>query len=78
MTQIDPTTMKVVSDRDFSSMGISSLDQGAVDGKGHLYVADNGGRLLFVDYSKSGLIGAPSRVTRRLSKSMATPSISTR
>jgi hypothetical protein len=60
VTQIDPTTMKVVSDRDFSSMGISSLDQGAVDGKGHLYVADNRGQLLFVDYSKTGLIGDPS------------------
>ena len=60
VTQIDPTTMKVVSDREFSSMGIWSLDQGSVDGKGHLYVADNGGRLLFVDYSKTGLIGDPS------------------
>ncbi len=60
VTQIDPKTMTIVSTRDFSSLGISRLDQGAVDGQGHLYVADNTGKLLFVDYSQSGLIGDSS------------------
>ncbi len=60
VTQIDPKTMTIVSTRDFSSLGISRLDQGAVDGQGHLYVADNTGKLLFVDYSQTGLIGDSS------------------
>jgi uncharacterized membrane protein len=60
VTQIDPKTMTIVSTRDFSSLGISKLDQGAVDGQGHLYVADNTGKLLFIDYSQTGLIGASS------------------
>ena len=25
-----------------------------------MYVADNGGHLLFIDYSQSGLVGSPS------------------
>ena len=60
VTQIDPKTMTIVSTRNFSSLGISQLDQGAVDGQGHLYVADNTGKLLFVDYSQTGLIGDSS------------------
>ena len=57
VTQIDPKTMTIVSTRDFSSLGINELDQGSVDGQGHLFVADNSGKLLFIDYSKTGLIG---------------------
>ncbi len=33
------------------------FDQGAPDGKGHLYVADNNGDLLFVDYQASNKVG---------------------
>lgn len=59
VTQIDPQTLKIVSDYTFTNFGVS-FDQGAVDGHGHVYVADNGGHLLFIDYSKTGLVGAPS------------------
>ncbi len=59
VTQIDPSTLKIVSDYTFTTFGVS-FDQGAVDGEGHVYVADNGGHLLFIDYSKTGLVGDPS------------------
>ena len=59
ITQIDPTTLKIVSDFVETQVGVS-FDQGAVDGKGHVYVADNNGHLAFVDYSKSKLVGDPS------------------
>jgi len=35
------------------------FDQAAVDGKGLLFVANNDGRLFFVDYRASGLVGGP-------------------
>jgi hypothetical protein len=38
----------------------NSFDQGTVSGSGHLFAADNGGDLLFVDYGASGLVGAPT------------------
>ena len=59
VTQIDPKTLQIVSDFTFKSFGVS-FDQGAVDGDGHVYVADNGGHLLFIDYSKTKLVGDPS------------------
>ncbi len=62
VTQIDPTTMTIVGTRDFSSFGDSQFDQGAVDGQGHLYVADNNGHLLFVDYSQTGNIADTSDI----------------
>jgi hypothetical protein len=37
-----------------------NFDQGSVDGKGHLFAADNNGHLVFVDYGASGLIGSGS------------------
>jgi hypothetical protein len=37
-----------------------NFDQGSVDGKGHLFAADNGGNLVFIDYDASGLVGAAS------------------
>jgi hypothetical protein len=39
------------------------FDQAAEDGHGHLFAASNFGDLLFVDYDKSGLIGAASNFT---------------
>jgi uncharacterized membrane protein len=59
VTQIDPNTLKIVSELDFPNSGFT-LDQGANDGKGHLFAADNGGHLLVVDYSATGLVGDPS------------------
>jgi uncharacterized membrane protein len=58
ISQFDPRTLKIVSDREFRGQSFG-LDQGSVDGQGHLYVADNGGHLIFVDYSATGLIGDP-------------------
>jgi outer membrane protein OmpA-like peptidoglycan-associated protein len=42
---------------------IQPLDQGAVDGKGHLFAACNCGRMLFIDYSASGKIAGPGNFT---------------
>jgi PEP-CTERM motif-containing protein len=37
-----------------------TFDQGAVDGNGHLFWADNGGRLFFLDYSTTNDVGSAS------------------
>jgi hypothetical protein len=53
--QIDSGTPTVISSkRDFPGL---RLDQGTVDGHGHLFAADNGGKLVFVDYSATRKIG---------------------
>ena len=49
VTQIDASTGSVVSDLTLDPS--LQLDQGSVDGKGHLFVGDNNGKLVFVDYS---------------------------
>jgi hypothetical protein len=46
----------------FTAAG-NTFDQGAADGKGHLFVASNNGNLLFIDYDATGLIGAGSNFT---------------
>ena len=56
ITQVDPKTMKVVSD--LTVKGGVTLDQGTVDGNGYVFVASNAGQLVFVDYSGSKKIGA--------------------
>jgi PEP-CTERM motif-containing protein len=38
--------------------GVSNIDAVGTDGAGHLFGADNGGDLVFIDYDASGLIGA--------------------
>ena len=38
----------------------NNFDQGAVDGFGHMYVADNNGKLFFMDYTNAGLVGDAS------------------
>jgi hypothetical protein len=63
ITQIDPTTGSIVSDLNLSSLAgqhFTTFDQGTVDGQGHLYVANNGGDLLFLDYSATGVVGGVS------------------
>ena len=62
VTQIDPTLLQVVSDLDLSTLGvpIDHVDQGSADGNGHVFVADHGGRLIFIDFSVSRLVGDPS------------------
>lgn len=42
-----------------------NFDQGAVDGMGHLFAADNNGILFFVDYAATGQVGAASNFTAR-------------
>jgi dipeptidyl aminopeptidase/acylaminoacyl peptidase len=63
IAQVD-TTGHVISERFFSGY-VDSFDQASVDGQGHLFVANNDGNMLFVDYSASGLIGASSNFTAK-------------
>jgi hypothetical protein len=64
ITQVDPLTTSVIKggDRGFSGFS-AAFDQDAVDGQGQLFVADNDGRLLFVDYHKTGNIASPLNFT---------------
>jgi hypothetical protein len=55
ISQFDPRTLQIVSSRQVGGR----LDQGSVDGKGHLYAADNNGNLIFLDYSATHLVGDP-------------------
>jgi hypothetical protein len=56
--QIDPGTPEIISaQRDVPGR---RFDQGTVDGRGHLFVADNGGNLVFIDYSATRKVDAPS------------------
>lgn len=48
ITQIDATTLTVLAS---INTGFGNLDQGTVDGHGHLFVASNNGQLFFDDYS---------------------------
>ena len=53
--QIDSGSPTVISSqRNFLGL---RFDQGTVDGRGHLFAADNGGKLVFVDYSATRRIG---------------------
>ena len=58
ITQIDPATQQIVSERIIDAP--VQHDQGTTDGAGHAFVADNNGRLVFVDYARSRLVGDPS------------------
>ena len=53
-------TWTVVSDRTLAG---ATFDQGTQVGWGHLFVADNGGNMLVIDYSPTGLIGSASYFT---------------
>ena len=54
VTQFDTRTQRFVSDLKIDGV---TLDQGSADGQGHLFIADNGGNLIFIDYSKTRLVG---------------------
>lgn len=56
ITQIDPSSMKVVSDLAITVAVV--LDQGTVDGHGYAFVASNDGQIVFVDYTGSKKVGA--------------------
>jgi hypothetical protein len=53
--QIDSGTPDTIS----SQLDIPGMrfDQGTVDGRGHLFAADNGGKLVFIDYSATRKVG---------------------
>jgi hypothetical protein len=53
--QIDPKSRKVASE--LTVTGGVTLDQGTVNGRGYIYVASNGGQLVFIDYSQSKKVG---------------------
>jgi uncharacterized repeat protein (TIGR01451 family) len=59
ITQISNDTTSPVILSDLAVPGVT-FDQGTVDGQGHVYAADNGGRLVFVDYSGTGLVNDPA------------------
>jgi PKD repeat protein len=54
ITQIDPTTRQIVSDR--VVLG-AEFDQGTTDGHGHVFVASNNGYVYFMDMTESRLVG---------------------
>lgn len=57
ITQYDLTTNAIISDL---IVPFDTFDQGAVDGKGHIFWADNGGRFFFLDYTTTSLVGSAS------------------
>jgi hypothetical protein len=63
IAQVD-TSGHIISERSFSGYN-AAFDQASVDGQGHLFVANNDGNLLFVDYSATGLIGDTSDFTAK-------------
>ena len=62
-------TPHIVSQGDLQAP-VGSLDQGTVDGRGHLYVGDNGGYIVFVDYAASHLIGDAGNFVKAVQPSM--------
>ena len=57
ISQISLTTNTIIHDLTVTG---DTFDQGAVDGKGHLFWADNNGRFFFLDYSTTGDVGSAS------------------
>ena len=66
ITQIIPGTNTIVGDQTFAG---DTFDQGAVDGLGHIYWADNNGRYFFMDYSLTGDIDTNGFVYNQFFKS---------
>jgi len=72
ITQLD-LSGNILSDIDFVALGQSflTMDQGTVDGLGHVFGASNSGHLVFIDYTiPSKLIGAGFRSVQFLDSSM--------
>lgn len=62
ISQIDPNNPTViVSTRTFNAA--LNFDQGTVDGQGHVFAADNNGRLVFLDYTTTGRVGTADFVS---------------
>jgi hypothetical protein len=60
ISQYDLDTGTFIGTRSFSG---TTFDQGAVDGKGHVFVANNNGNLLIIDYDGTGSVIDPSNPT---------------
>src|ERR1051326_5484781 len=52
ISEIDPSTGTIISDLVLGG----TYDQGTVDGKGHIFAANNDGDLTFIDYSSTKLL----------------------
>lgn len=55
--QYDLTSKQFISDLVVPG---DQFDQGTVDGNGHLFWADNHGRVFFMDYSNTGMVADPN------------------
>ncbi len=61
ITQIDPKTLTIISDWTAPTQyPLTQFDQDTIDGLGHLWAASNDGNLVFIDYSKTRKIAAPT------------------
>lgn len=56
ISQMSLATNTIVGDL---AVAGNNFDQGAVDGLGHVFWADNGGRMFFLDYSTTMDVGSP-------------------
>ena len=66
ITQVRATATNAVTLSDLSFPGeAKNWDQGTVDGLGHIFVANNDGTLLFIDYSASRLLSATNTTVIR-------------
>jgi hypothetical protein len=64
ISQVDPYAGGTSLLHDSTGYPVSSnFDQGAVDGKGHIFAANNGGTLTFIDISGSGNVAHPNFVS---------------
>jgi hypothetical protein len=61
ITQFDPNTAGVPQIGDITGLG-GTFDQGTIDGKGHIFAANNDGNLTFIDYSATKNISTASFV----------------
>lgn len=56
IAQIDPSSPGSIYNN--ATFAGNTFDQGAVDGLGHIFWADNGGKFFFMDYSTTSLVGS--------------------
>lgn len=59
ISQYDPVGGTFVSTFSAGDSGLQ-FDQGSPDGEGHVFVAENNGDMLFLDYFSTGLVGSAS------------------
>src|SRR5436190_22242949 len=62
ISQVDPTAGGTSLLHDASGFA-GTFDHGAVDGKGHIFAANNNGNLTFLDIGISGNVAAPDFIS---------------